>query len=74
MLYVWRDAGQDASDITEVPEESLAGSGLHEKDLENLISKRIEQLVRTDQLMVIMQERSGKEEPDILAINESGTH
>ncbi len=73
MLFVWRDPGKETSDVEKLSEVSLADSGLHEKDLENLISKRIEQLVRTDQLMVIMQERSRKEEPDILAINESGT-
>ena len=72
MLYVWSDTGKDASDIKQVSEESLANSGLREKDLENLISKRLEQLVRIDQLMVIMQERSRQEEPDILAIDESG--
>ena len=62
-----------ASDIKQVAEESLADSGLREKDLENLISQRLEQLVRIDQLMVIMQERSRQEEPDILAIDESGS-
>ena len=73
MLFVWRDAGTKTSDVEKLREVSLAHSGLREKDLENLIAKRIDQLVRTDQLMVIMQERSRKEEPDILAINESGT-
>ena len=73
MLFVWRDPGKEISDVEKLSEVSLADSGLHEKDLENLISKRIEQLVRTDQLMVIMQERSRKEEPDILAVDESGT-
>ena len=73
MLFVWRDPGKETSDIEKLNEVSLADSGLREKDLENLISKRIEQLIRTDQLMVIMQERSRQEEPDILGIDESGT-
>ena len=73
MLFVWRDPGTKTSDVEKLREVSLAHSGLHEKDLENLIAKRIEYLVRDDQLMVIMQERSRQEEPDILAINESGT-
>ncbi len=73
MLFVWRDAGTEISDVEKLKEVSLADSGLHEKDLENLISKRIDQLVRTDQLMVIMQERSRQEEPDILALDEAGT-
>ncbi|MFH0992405.1 MAG: hypothetical protein V1799_20585 [bacterium] len=73
MLFEWKDAGKDTSDVEKLKEVRLADSGLRERDLENLISKRIEQLVRTDQLMVIMQERSRQEEPDILALDESGT-
>lgn len=73
MLFVWKDPGNDTSDVEKLNEVRLVDSGLHEKDIENLISKRIEQLVRTDQLMVIMQERSRQEEPDILALDESGT-
>ena len=67
MLFVWRDPGKKTSDVENLGEVSLAHSGLREKDLENLIAKHIEKLVRTDQLMVIMQERSRMEEPDILA-------
>ena len=57
MLFVWRDPGKETSEVEKLREVSLADSGLHEEDIENLISKRIEQLIRTDQLMVIMQER-----------------
>ena len=73
MLFVWRDPGKETSDVKKLSEVSLAKSGLHEKDLEILIANRIEELVRTDQLMVIMRERSRQEEPDILAVDEHGT-
>lgn len=73
MLFAWKDPGKETSDVEKLNEVRLADSGLREKDLENLISKRIEQLVRTDQLMVILQERSRQKEPDILALDESGT-
>ncbi len=44
-----------------------------ERKSSNLGSKKIDEIVRTDQLMLIMQERSRQEEPDILAINQHGT-
>ena len=72
MLFVWSDPGKDVSDIKKLDETSLADSALREKDLENLISKRIEQLIRTDQLMVIMHQRVRQEEPDILGIDDCG--
>lgn len=73
MLFAWKDQGKETSDVDKLKEICLADSGLLEKDMENLISKRIEKLVRTDQIMVIMQERSRQEEPDILALDEDGT-
>lgn len=72
MLFQWESPSTNNSDIDKVKEISLASSGLKEKDLENIISKRIEELVRTDQLMVIMQERQRQEEPDIIAIDQEG--
>ena len=58
MLFQWNNPGSDDSDVKKVKEVSLASSCLKENDLENVISKRIDELVRTDQLMVIMQERT----------------
>ena len=72
MLFKWTNPGSNDSDISKVKESSLSSSGLKEKDLENIIAKRIDELVRTDQLMVILQERQRQEEPDILAIDENG--
>jgi len=73
MLFKWNEAGSASSDIEKVKEVTLRSAGVKEKDLENIIAKKIDELVRTDQLMVIMQERSWQEEPDLLAIDESGT-
>ncbi|USD39588.1 hypothetical protein [Ferrimonas sp. SCSIO 43195] len=73
MLYKWKNPGQNDSDIDKVKEISLSSSNLKEKDLENIIAKRIDDLVRTDQLMILMQERQRQEEPDIIAIDQEGT-
>ena len=73
MLYKWINPGKVGSEIEKIQEISLKDSGLIEKDLENIIATKIEKLVRTDQLMVIFQERSRQEEPDILALDENGT-
>lgn len=72
MLYKWVNPKLANSDIDKIKEISLASSDLKEKDLENIIAKRIDELVRTDQLMVIMQERQRQEEPDIIGIDQSG--
>jgi len=72
MLFKWDRPGSVDSDINKLKEVPLASSGLKEKDLENIIAKRIEELVRTDQLMVIMQERQRQEEPDIIAVDQKG--
>ena len=69
MLYKWINPGTVNSDIDKIKEVSLASSGLKEKDLENILARRIDELVRTDQLMVIMQERQRQEEPDIIGID-----
>lgn len=44
-----------------------------EKDLEDLIANNISKIVSEDTLMTIFQERRGKEEPDILALDKAGT-
>lgn len=72
MLYKWINPGIEDSNIDKVKEISLASSNLKEKDLENILAKKIDDLVRTDQLMVIMQERQRQEEPDIIGIDQCG--
>lgn len=51
---------------------TLARAGWLEKDLENVLSTRIPDVLRENQLMVIFQERRRQEEPDILAFDISG--
>ena len=60
MLFKWTNPGSNDSDISKAKEISLSSSGLKEKDLENIIAKRIDELVRTDQLMVILRNGKGK--------------
>ena len=72
MLYQWKEPGLIDSDIDKIEEISLSDAGLKEKDLENIIAKRIDELVRTEQLMVIMQERQRQEEPDIIGVDQQG--
>jgi hypothetical protein len=72
MIFKWKNPGDNSSGIEKVKEINLASFGLKEKDLENLVAKNIESIVRTDQLMVILQERSRQEEPDVLALDAKG--
>jgi hypothetical protein len=51
---------------------TLEKAGWLEKDLENVLSARIPDVLRENQLMVIFQERRRQEEPDILAFDISG--
>jgi hypothetical protein len=51
---------------------TLETAGWLEKDLENVLSARIPDVLRENQLMVIFQERRRQEEPDILAFDISG--
>lgn len=51
---------------------TLADIGWREKDLENLISKNIGDLIYSNDLMTIFTERQGNEEPDIIALDSIG--
>jgi hypothetical protein len=70
MLYYL--SATDKSALTDVRPSTLQQLGWDEKDLENLVSKHIDRVVREDQLLVIHQERRYQEEPDILAIDRAG--
>src|SRR6202011_2111772 len=59
--------------LKEVPLSSLDQAGFKEKDLEDILAKRLELVLQEDQLLVISQERKWQEEADILALDESGT-
>lgn len=55
-----------------VKRTNLASIGWSEKDLEDLIASNINKVISQDSLMTIFQERKGKEEPDIMALDKSG--
>jgi hypothetical protein len=60
------------AEIGPVVLSTLERAGWLEKDLENVLSRRIPDVLRESQLMVIFQERRRQEEPDILALDVSG--
>lgn len=70
MLFYLNDINK--TDLTAVNRTNLNSIGWIEKDLEDLISHNIKRLISTDSLMTIFQERRGKEEPDILALDRTG--
>lgn len=51
---------------------TLAEIGWMEKDLEDLISNNIDDLIYSNDLMAIFTERKGREEPDIVALDSVG--
>lgn len=60
------------SDYKKVKRVTLNDAGWKEKDLEKLISNHITDLISTNELMTIFNERPMQEEPDILAIDSKG--
>ena len=68
MLYQLISKGK----CNKVKRITLADVGWLEKDLEDLISKNIDDLIYSNDLMAIFTERKGKEEPDIIAIDRAG--
>jgi hypothetical protein len=62
----------DKTVLTGVLPTTLQDLGWLEKDLEDIIAKHIDRIVREDQLLVIHQERRRKEEADILALDKKG--
>jgi hypothetical protein len=63
---------EDKTVLTSVQPTTLQKLGWLEKDLENLVAKYIDRIVREDQLLVIHQQRQHQEEPDILALDKEG--
>ena len=51
---------------------TLADIGWKEKDLERLLSNNLYDFINSNELMVIFNERSRQEEPDLLALDRSG--
>ena len=71
MLFKLED--KKLSEYQKVKKVTLADIGWKEKNLEELISKNIQDFISLDTLMVIFNERIYQEEPDILALDKFGT-
>lgn len=72
---LFRIAGSaKAGDTALVPValSTLKDADWTEKALEDVLARRIQDVLREDQLMVISQERAWKEEADILALDQEG--
>lgn len=69
MLYQLQKATQDCRRIHRV---TLTDAGWSEKDLESMVSKRIQEIIYSNELMTIFTERQWQEEPDILALDRKG--
>ena len=75
MLYHITKKNQSTAplELKPVPLSVLSNAEWKEKDLEDVLAKKIDYLIRGDQLMVIFQERQFQEEADILAVDDTGT-
>jgi hypothetical protein len=62
----------DPKDIVEVTGTTLQQIGWKEVDLEDLIAENIDRVITEDDLMVISQQTSFREEPDIMACDRDG--
>ena len=72
MLYKL-NLGQNRENYQKVKRVSLASLGWKEKDLQNLISKNMQDFISSNDLMPIFNERDRQEEPDILALDSEET-
>ncbi|BCN30121.1 PDDEXK family nuclease [Anaeromicropila herbilytica] len=71
MLFYLDDSNK--KQLNSVKRINLASINWREKDLEDLIAHNISKIVSESSLMTIFQERKGKEEPDIMALDRSGS-
>ncbi|MDI9504799.1 MAG: hypothetical protein GX246_02050 [Clostridiales bacterium] len=69
MLYKLNTTKKDYLKVNRV---RLSAIGWKEKDLQELLSKHIQDLISINDLMVIFVERSFQEEPDMLALDKDG--
>lgn len=69
MLYQLQKVSQDCQRVRRV---TLHDAGWSEKDLEVMVSKRIQELIYSRELMTLFTERQWQEEPDILALDRKG--
>lgn len=64
--------GIQDNELLKVEARTLKDVDLSEKDLEILVSKNIQSVIRQTELLVIAQSRKWQEEADILALDENG--
>jgi len=69
MLYQLQKGSQNCQRARRV---TLSDAGWTEKDLEVMVSKQIQELIYSRDLMTIFTERQGQEEPDIMALDRKG--
>lgn len=69
MLYQLQKNTQDCLRVRRV---TLSDAGWSEKDLEVMVTKRIQEVIYSNELMTVFTERQWQEEPDILALDRKG--
>lgn len=69
MLYKLDDKAKDYAKVNRV---TLSSFGWKELDLQELLSNHIQDLISSNELMTIFNERPRQEEPDILALDKNG--
>ena len=69
MLYRIEKITKDYAKVNRV---TLSSFGWKEEDLQELLSKHIQDLISSNELMTIFNERRRQEEPDILALDKDG--
>lgn len=72
MLYSIRQTVEQRPELVHVTLSSLAAAGWTEKNLEDMFAMHIEDIMRSDKLLVVTQERLGQEAADILALDAVG--
>ncbi|WP_136799993.1 hypothetical protein [Desulfosediminicola ganghwensis] len=72
MLFKINEIGTGDHTLSSVESKTLFSIGLKEKDLENIIYKNINHVIRSADLITIGHSRNWQEEPDILALDEEG--
>ncbi|HUS44663.1 MAG TPA: hypothetical protein VM219_01305 [Phycisphaerae bacterium] len=58
---------------TKAPSVRLAHFGLDERGLQNILFRALDRLIPDDELLLIMQSRHWREEPDLMALDARGT-
>ena len=73
LFQITKSPSQDTRDLKRVEATTLSGIGLKELDLQELLFKNVNLVIRSTELLPIAQSRRWQEEPDILALDQKGT-